>query len=539
MDIKSLYDIEKLPPEKEEGNCEYKRYLKGESKFIGYRTQLNRRMNQGFEGSGIEEAFYFLGFEDDGKISGMELKNINSSIDYLTKMTDSCDCKITDKKIKFTSKGVVAICKIERCYQSVLPELRIMLLGDNDSGKTTLVSSLTHFKKDTGNGKSRVDSMRHAHEMKSGETSSISTHLYGYTDKNKIIGYGNISYRSWNNISKKSKKLITLIDTPGNYKYIKTTIHCLFSSYPDLIFYIIDIKKCFFEKNMKKFLKNMKRINQLVELGFNIVVILNKCDLIKIEVAYPKITKMIKLIVKKETYLIDEEFKIIKNKIPLLFLSNVSHYGLDIFHKFILNQKFRVYKKEDNNKEEYTNFIITEVSKIPEMGLVLHGVLRHGEINVGNSLMIGPVKNEYESVKIKSIHKKQVPYSNLNKGEFGSLNIEIGDESKLKTTINKSMSLVSSELLGSFHKKFQVTLKKEDYKEIIKIKKASASHIFFNNIIEIVQFNESDKYKETEEMLTIGCKFKNKKTYQLINEDTMGIIKILDNLFVCKISQLT
>jgi hypothetical protein len=45
MDIKNDFDIENLPPENEEGNCEYKRLLEGKSKFIGYRTQLNRRMN--------------------------------------------------------------------------------------------------------------------------------------------------------------------------------------------------------------------------------------------------------------------------------------------------------------------------------------------------------------------------------------------------------------------------------------------------------------------------------------------------------------
>lgn len=537
MDTNSSYDIEKLPPEKEDGNCEYKRYLEGESKFIGYKTQLNRRMSQGYEDTGVEEAIYFLGFEDNGTISGMNINTINSSITYLTKMTESCDSKITDKKIKFSTKGVVAICKIERCHNSILPELRVMLMGDDDSGKTTLVSSLTHFKKDTGNGKSRVDSMRHTHEMISGETSSISTHLYGYTEKNDVIGYGNISYRSWNNISKKSKKLISLLDTPGNKKYIRTAIHSMFSSFPDLIFYVIDVKKCFFEQNMKKFLENMKQINQLVELEFNVMIILNKCDLIKIDIGYPKIIKMIKLTVKKNIYLIEKGFKVLKDKIPILFLSNVSHYGLDTFHQFILAQEFRIYKRE--GKDECTNFIITEVSKIPEMGIVIHGVLKNGEININDNLMVGPIKNEYESVKIKSIHKKQVPYYTLNKGEFGSLNIEIGDDSVLKSTINKSMSLVSTELLGSFHKRFQATLKKDDYKEIIKMKKSSASHIFFNNIVEIIQFNEEDKCEEKDNLITIGCRFRNKKTYHLINENTKGMIKVLNVLFVCEISQFS
>jgi GTPase len=157
--------------------------------------------------------------------------------------------------------GVVAICKIERCHSIVLPELRILLIGDTDSGKTTLVSSITHFKKDSGDGKTRMDSMRHTHEMKSGKTSSISTNLYGYTEKNEVIGYGNISYRSWNIISKKSKKIVTIIDTPGKNKYVKTSLHCLFSSYPNVVFYFLDTKKCFFEKNVKKFLENINKIN--------------------------------------------------------------------------------------------------------------------------------------------------------------------------------------------------------------------------------------------------------------------------------------
>lgn len=523
-----LIDIDKLPPESEDGNCEYKRFFEGENKFAGYKTQLNRRLQQGHEDSGIEEAIYFIGFEDDGKISGMNIKIINQSIDYLNRMAKDCDAVITDKRIEFHKKGVIAICTVQRCHKKNLPEYRILFLGDTNSGKTTFVSSLTHFKKDDGYGKSRLNSMKHSHEMKSGNTSSITPHIYGYTDEKKIISYGNISFRSWNIIAKKSSKLVTIIDTPGNEKFIRTTLHGICSLFPDMICYFMDVKDCFFNKNLNKIKSNIYIINLLIRYGLKVVIILTKSDLVKTELAYPKIEKILNLTLLKNVQLFENEIDPTDDKIPLLFISNISHFGINLYHDLILRQKFNNF---DEIPSASNNFLINDFDIIPDIGIILHGILIDGRVNVGDKLMIGPIKNSYEEIIVKTIHKKQVPRSYVTKGEYGSLQISINEKSSLSTTINKTLSVISDDLLTSFYKKFNVSIAKEDCVELFELYKSTGVHIFFNNIIEIIHMHDDIEF--VDKFVKINCRFRNKKTYHLITGTEKGFIKIGKKIFFC------
>lgn len=53
-------------------------------------------------------------------------------------------------------------------------DIRIAVLGNVESGKSTLVSVLTHGELDNGNGRARLNLFRHPHEIQTGRTSSIS-----------------------------------------------------------------------------------------------------------------------------------------------------------------------------------------------------------------------------------------------------------------------------------------------------------------------------------------------------------------------------
>ena len=53
-------------------------------------------------------------------------------------------------------------------------EIRVVLLGGADAGKSTFIGVMTHSELDNGRGKSRLNALRHRHEVESGRTSSIS-----------------------------------------------------------------------------------------------------------------------------------------------------------------------------------------------------------------------------------------------------------------------------------------------------------------------------------------------------------------------------
>ena len=86
-----------------------------------------------------------------------------------------------------------------------MKEIRIAVLGNVDSAKTTLVSTLTNKILDDGRGLARSKIFKHQHEKDSGRTSSISFRYIKVNDE----------------------KYISFIDLAGHEKYFKTTVHGL------------------------------------------------------------------------------------------------------------------------------------------------------------------------------------------------------------------------------------------------------------------------------------------------------------------------
>ena len=100
------------PPEKEEGNKEYKRYLKckktSEKEFIEKRaSQMLYRL---IEGNG--NAVYLLGVDDNGKIYSLDNKMIDETIDYLKLIAERIDASI---KVVRIYKNNVCTVRIKLC----------------------------------------------------------------------------------------------------------------------------------------------------------------------------------------------------------------------------------------------------------------------------------------------------------------------------------------------------------------------------------------------------------------------------------------
>ena len=81
-----------------------------------------------------------------------------------------------------------------------MKDRRIGVLGNVDSGKTTIISVLSNNGLDNGRGLARKKILKHNHEQESGRTSCI-THVY-----NKISDDLTISF----------------VDLAGHEKYYKT-----------------------------------------------------------------------------------------------------------------------------------------------------------------------------------------------------------------------------------------------------------------------------------------------------------------------------
>ena len=105
----------KQPPEKEEGNKEYKRYLfwNNRDKKISENEFINRRASQMLyrllEGDG--KAVYLIGVDDDGRVKSLNEKNIKETIKY----------------IKLISKKIKANIRVIRIYKNNVCTIRLQL----------------------------------------------------------------------------------------------------------------------------------------------------------------------------------------------------------------------------------------------------------------------------------------------------------------------------------------------------------------------------------------------------------------------------
>jgi len=104
-------------------------------------------------------------------------------------------------------------------------QLRVTLTGATTSGKSSLLGTLSTGALDDGHGKSRLNSLKHRHELESGLTSSVTQELIGYRD-NAIMNYANPNIESWIGIHDFTidGRLVLVSDSAGHPRYRRTTL---------------------------------------------------------------------------------------------------------------------------------------------------------------------------------------------------------------------------------------------------------------------------------------------------------------------------
>lgn len=129
--------------------------------------------------------------------------------------------------------------------RSKVEQLRVSITGATNSGKSSLLGTLTTSRLDNGRGKSRLNLLKHRHEIASGVTSSVAQELIGYRKQRpagipyhsdqilpEVVNYASENVSSWNDIHSSAARLIFLSDSPGLQRYSKSTVRTLVSWKP-------------------------------------------------------------------------------------------------------------------------------------------------------------------------------------------------------------------------------------------------------------------------------------------------------------------
>ncbi|KAG8898937.1 hypothetical protein FRC00_002125, partial [Tulasnella sp. 408] len=140
-------------------------------------------------------------------------------------------------------------------------EVRVAVVGNVDSGKSTTLGVVTRGALDDGRGKARVGLFRHKHEIETGRTSSVGMEILGFSPDGRPIypayhvgtaeavsGFDKTAFApatarreklGWDEISMQASRVVSFIDLAGHERYLKTSLFGLTSGAPDCVLLMV------------------------------------------------------------------------------------------------------------------------------------------------------------------------------------------------------------------------------------------------------------------------------------------------------------
>ncbi len=367
--------------------------------------------------------------------------------------------------------------------------------GNVDAGKSTFIGSLISDSLDDGRGKNRQIVAKHQHEITSGKTSDISTRVLRFD-------HG---------------KSVTLIDLCGHEKYFSTTASGISGMFPDYGVVVISPSRGILDMTRQHF-------RLLMSYNIPIFIVVTKidvaqeasCKLVDIDITklcktYKKQVEFMnnyhdyhsylrgKALAKSKEELNEDQakdldvfnrFEETKNLkvtdimqglhmgcgkqayIPVLYISNVDGYYLDVARRVLIDVNPRdLWRTDDNansiikyfknklNVKDLTNnfehtgstFYIDSAFTPKGVGLVLSGINRGDIVEVNDLLLLGPVNKEFHQVRVKSMHNNdQTGISAMDHHHRGCIAIKQLDAKfdLKKNTIKRGMVLISDKSMS-------------------------------------------------------------------------------------------
>lgn len=302
-------------------------------------------------------------------------------------------------------------------------ETRIAVVGNVDAGKSTLLGVLVKGGLDDGRGKARVNLFRHKHEIESGRTSSVGMEIMGFDTKGDVVVSAVPGRKlSWEEIGKRSAKVITFTDLAGHERYLRTTVFGLLSSEPNY---------CLLMVAANNGLIGMSKEHLGIALALNVpvMVIITKIDICPPQILQQTITQLTKILkspgarkipifIKNREDCINTATQFVSQRIcPVFQVSNVTGESLDLVREF-LNILPHHGKYDVDAPFE---FHINDTFSVPFVGTVVSGVVKSGVVHAGDTVLVGPDSlGQFTTTTIRSIERKRITVPVTSAGQSAS-----------------------------------------------------------------------------------------------------------------------
>jgi len=472
-------------PESANGNSEFKYNLRRwtEDNLGGGASQMNFRL---MEGKGI--AYYTIGITDSGIPLGIYEEDFQYTTDLILKMASTLSASVileekyqsvinisrpTEQSLfkkynghieninvdqqRFLGKFLIKCDnmvdklsllkiteKVEKPQVHRASNLNICIMGNVNAGKSTLLGVLISGKLDNGKGGSRSGVFNFKHEASTGRTTSISYRYMIYNDEGEQV-YGDC-------VVNDSHHVVTVFDTCGHEKYFSTTARCIYSSYADYCFVLIEAKAGITEMTKE-------HIHLVSSSGKRLVIVITQVDgcpeatLDRTRARIRSAFKRCPVISINSEKDIDMYVENVNGFIPIIETSSVSGHNIDILRKLIRRLPIL---RNIGLATDPLSVVVDRVYMVHGIGKVVSGYVKSGSCRVNDNIIIGPNKSgQYLKGSVKSIYYIYHPTDVAKEGQMCTFALsKIG-----KCSLSRGMLLLSQESNPSTVRTFSAKIK--------------------------------------------------------------------------------
>ncbi|EGS17818.1 GTP-binding protein 1-like protein [Thermochaetoides thermophila DSM 1495] len=336
-------------------------------------------------------------------------KNVGGKLDGVPTKDGDCSGKVLIRRVPAKVEEVI--------------ETRIAVVGNVDAGKSSMLGVLVKGDLDDGRGKARLNLFRHKHEIETGRTSSVGMEIMGFDTTGQVIVSDTPGRKlSWEEIGKRSAKVITFTDLAGHERYLRTTVFGMLSSSPNY---------CLLMVAANNGLIGMSKEHLGIALALNVpvMVVITKIDICPPQILEQTITQITRILkspgarkipvfIKNHEDCINTATQFVSQRIcPIFQVSNVTGENLDLVRTFfnILPHHGRY------DTDAPFEFHVNDTFSVPHVGTVVSGIVKSGVIHAGDEVQIGPDSlGRFIQTSIRSIERKRIGVPAASAGQSAS-----------------------------------------------------------------------------------------------------------------------